>query len=135
MDAIDNQYHSLLLTSGDSIKVFVPFELSKKYPHDPHLQDYLYYKREFNCSIDTSETCHPEGWGTKINLEFKIVPKVTQLFTDISLGGFAFRLLIRYREEVGDQLVSTFDFPSCKVANLSFYNHVGLLKVTLVTTA
>ena len=135
MDTIDNQYHSLFLTSGDSIKVFVPFELSKKYPHHPHLQDYLYYKIEFNCSIDKSETCYPEVWGTKINLEFKIVPKVTQLFTDIDLGRFAFRLLIIYREEVGDQLVSTFDFPSCKVANLSFYNHVGLLKVTLVTTA
>lgn len=134
MDAIDNQYYSMLLTTA-RIKVFVPFELRKKYPHDPHLQDYLFYKRDVNCSIDKSETCYPEEWGTKIGLDFKIVPKVTQLFTDIWSGGLAFRLLIRYREEVGDQLVTLLDFPSCKVANLSFYNHVGFLKVTLVTTA
>lgn len=135
MCAIDGQYYSLSLGSRSIVKLFVPFELSKKYRHDPHLQDYLYHKRDVNCSIDTTETCYPEEWGTKIGLDFKIVPKVTQLFTDISTGGFPFRLKIIIRREEEPQFVNVFDFPSCEVAGLKFYNHIGLLNVALVTTA
>lgn len=135
MCVMDGQYDSFSLDSRSIVKVFVPFELSKKYRHHPHLQDYLYHKRDVNCSIDKTETCYPEEWGTKIGLDFKIVPKLTQLFTDIWAGGFPFRLLIIRRREESPQFVDKFDFPSCEVSHLRFYNHIGLLNVALVTTA
>jgi hypothetical protein len=135
MSDIADQYYSFSLGSRSIVKVFVPFELSKRYSHDPHLQDYLYHKRDVNCSIDKTETCYPEEWGTKIGLDFKIVPKATQLFTDISAGGFSFRLMIIRRREETPQFVNIFNFPSCEVAGLKFYNHIGLFEVSLVTTA